>query len=723
MSDNTSADEFKLASDLNLLKEFIPPKLEEWKAKVENDLKGASYEKKMITNTYEGIDLKPIYTNEDLEQLNIGDSLPGFENFVRGKKVDGYFKNTWNVNQEMLTADAENFNTALIEALKKGQNCINLTLDSATKAGKDADYAKPDEVGDTGLSISAIKSLERAFNNIDLKKYNLSVHTGSVVLPFLSLVNSLYRSKNIKQEFIKGTISADPIFELAISGRLKYDENFIFNSMKYSIEWARINSPNLKVIGVNTLPFVNTGANSVQELAIALSTFVYYLNNLIEQGISPEDVFNNTQLTLGISTNYFMEIAKFRSVRILLNNIIKAYDLDKEKINFNIGAKSSKYFHTKLDPYVNLLRNTTQTFSAILGGVNNLTTSPFDEVIGTADNFSRRIARNTQTVLREESHLDQVIDPAGGSYFIESLTRELAKNSWEYFKKIENNGGILESLKNNFIQTEIENISAERFKDINKRKSVLVGTNMYTNVKEKSITKTKFDKDAFIKKRIEYLENFRIKGDSQKHQKVMQNLNLILNSTDYKIIDLMSEAYLNGATIGEITSTFTSSHKNGIEIKPLVQKRASEDFEELRNKSLNYKTKYGFLPSVFLANMGTIKDYRARADFAKSFFEVGGFEVLDPPGFTNINDLVNDVIDSETSIVVICSSDEKYPVLVSQITKAIKTKNEKIQIILAGYPKDQIEQHKKSGVDDFIYLGCDALKILTSLHDKIGGKG
>lgn len=722
MPDSISADKLKLDSELNLSKEFVSPTFEEWKAKVENDLKGASYEKKMITKTYEKIDLKPIYTNEDLEKLNITNSLPGFTNFARGECVNGYFANSWNVNQEIIEADAEDFNNALAKSLNNGQNCINLSLDSATKNGVDADYAKWEDVGDIGLSISAIKSLERALNNIDLNKYELSVHTGSIALPFLSLVSSFYKSRNLKPEFIKGTISADPIFELVSSGELNYDEKFIFNSMKFSIEWTKINSSNLKVIGVNTLPFINAGANNVQELAIALSIFVYYVDSLIELGISGKDIFNRTQFTLGVSTNYFMEIAKFRAVRILLNNIAEIYNFNKDKINFNIGAKTSKYYHTKLDPYVNLLRNTTLTFSAVLGGVNSISTSPFDEIIGLPDNISRRIARNTQTVLREESHLDQVIDPAGGSYFIESLTEELAKNSWEYFKKIENNGGILECLRNNFIQTEIENISAERTKDINLRKAVLVGTNMYANVKEKPINKNNFDHKKFHEKRSEYLSKFRTNGNSDKHETVIRKLNSISNSTEYKIIDLMSEAYFQGATIGEITSSLTSSHKNEIVIKPLVQKRASEDFEELRNMSLTYKSKHGFLPSVFLANMGSIKDYKARSEFSKGFFEVGGFEVFDPPGFTNIDNLVNEIMDSDTAIVVICSTDDKYPKLVPQITEAIKIKNDKIQIILAGYPKDQIEQHKNSGVDDFIYLGCDTLKILTSLHNKLGGQ-
>ena len=273
------------------------------------------------------------------------------------------------------------------------------------------------------------------------------------------------------------------------SGTLEVSEDFLFNSLKIAIEWTKENSPNLKVIGINTLPYVNAGASSVQELAIAISTFVHYVNNLSERGVSAEDVFSKTIFTFGISSNYFMDIAKFRAIRVLLENIAENYQVELGKCKPKISAKSSDYYQTNLDPYVNMLRSTTQAFSAIVGGVDSITTLPFDETIRKSDNFSRRIARNIHTILREESHLDQVIDPAGGSYFIETLTEELAKSAWNLFKQIENNGGILESLKNNFIQTEIEKVADERSKDINKRKSVIVGTNMFADIKEKKLEK------------------------------------------------------------------------------------------------------------------------------------------------------------------------------------------------------------------------------------------
>ena len=484
MSEEIPTGEFKLDKNLNLSSEFSPPSFEEWKAQVEKDLQGASYEKKLITKTYEGIDLNPIYTKNDLEKSSFALDLPGSNSFVRGHYFIGYHKKSWDVNQEIALADAEEFNSAIIEALNNGQNCINVSLDTATKLGMDADYALNSQVGDKGLSISAISSMKRAFSNIDFSTLPLYVDAGYNAVPFLSLINAHFEANNLDISELDGAITSDPIAHLAVYGDLPVKIQFIFDMMKNSIEWTKKCAPKVRTLGINTLPFVNSGANSVQELAFAISTAVFYINELTSRNISPTDAINSIQFTLGINTNYFMEIAKFRAIKVLLKNIASEYGIKDEELKLNIGAKSSTYTQTTLDPYVNMLRTTTQSFSAILGGVDSITTSPFDETVRTPDSFSRRIARNTQTILREESHLDQVIDAAGGSYYIESLTEEIAKKAWGLFQKIEEEGGIFEALKKGSIQTSIAEVAQLKEKDINKRKNVIVGTNMFADVNE-----------------------------------------------------------------------------------------------------------------------------------------------------------------------------------------------------------------------------------------------
>ena len=721
MSEEIPTEEFKLNKNLNLSSEFSPPSFEEWKAQVEKDLQGASYEKKLVTKTYEGIDLQPIYTKNDLDKSSFAEDLPGGANFVRGHYFTGYHKKSWDVKQEITLADAEEFNSAIIEALKNGQNCINVSLDTATKLGMDADYASREQVGDKGLSISAISSMKRAFNNIDLASLPLYIDAGYNSIPFLSLINAHFEAINLDISELDGSITADPIAHLAVYGELPVSIKFLFDMMKNSIEWTTKCAPKVKSIGISTLPFVNNGANSVQELAFVISTAVFYINELSSRNISPEKAINSIQFTLGVNTNYFMEIAKFRAIKVLLKNIASEYGIKDENLKLNIGAKSSTFTQTNLDPYVNMLRSTTQSFSAILGGVDNITTIPFDETLRTPDSFSRRIARNTQTILREESHLDQVIDAAGGSYYIESLTEEIAKKAWELFQKIEEDGGIFEGLKNGTIQSSVEEVAKLREKDINKRKNVIVGTNMFADVNELKLKERKLDQNEFQKKRANYLEKFRLNGSKEKHETVIEKLDTISSLNSAELIDIITEAYLLGTTIGEISSSLTSSHKEEIKIDKLNIRRASENFEELRNLASDYKTKNGSLPKVYLANYGSIKEYKGRADFSKGFFEVGGFNVIDPNGLSNTDEIVRQTIDSGALIAVICSSDDNYPEIVPVIAKGLKEKNPDIQLILAGYPKDQIEDHKKSGIDDFIFLGADVMTVLTSLFTKIGG--
>jgi methylmalonyl-CoA mutase len=721
MSEEIPTEKFELEPKLNLKSEFTPPTFEEWKEQVEKDLKGASYEKKLITKTYEGINLNPIYSKKDITNSPFIDSLPSGDNFVRGSSSSGYHGKSWDVNQEILTADVEDFNNIVLDALCKGQNCINLKLDTATKLGLDADYADTEMVGDTGLSISAINSLKRALKNIDFDSVPLYIDAGYNVIPFLSLINAYFEESNLDISKLSGSIIADPIAQLTNYNELPVDLEFVFDMMKNSVEWGNKFAGNIKTIGINTIPYLNAGANAVQELAYAMSTLVYYLNELIERGLEPENVFSKIQFSFGVSTNYFMEIAKFRAVNVLLKAIASEFGIDNKDLKLNIGAKSSEFNQTVLDPYVNMLRTTSQTFSAILGGVNYITTSPFDETLRRPDNFSRRIARNTQTILREESHLDQVIDPAGGSYYIESLTEEIAKKSWELFKEVESNGGILESLKTGFIQKSINEIFEQRQNDINKRKSVIVGTNMFADVHEKELEIRKFDQKAFQKKRSEYLKKFRVNGSTEKHQAILDKLNLIPNSNSIEIIETITEAFRIGSTIGEVTSSLYSSHKVELKINKLVKQRASEGFEKLRHLAQNYRDKNGHLPKVFLANYGSISEYKARADFSKGFFEVGGFDVIDPKGFKTTEEVVNASLESGATVIVICSTDDNYPEIVPKVVSGLKSQHKNLQIILAGYPNDQVDEHKKSGIDDFIFLGANVMEKLTNLFNKIGG--
>ncbi len=713
------AQSVKLGDKPDLKTDFAIPTFEDWKKQVEKDLKGESFDKKLITKTYEEINLQPIYTSNDIKDLPQIDNFPGFQNYLRGNSASGFIGREWEIAQEYNQALPEDLNENLRSDLNRGLNSINIVLDHPTMLGLDADQSNAGEVGKEGLSISGVRKMQVLFKDIDLTNQPINISCGFSALPITLLFTAYAHETRTTLMNIKGSITSDPYDYLLAKGDLPNSLKQIFNEIKLSTElMIKSNSP-LKTIGVSGLNFNNTGANAVQELAFTLATAVEYLNEIISRGLKADDVAKRIKFTFGIGSFYFMEVSKLRAARLLWSKILEAYEVNSENRKMFIHGKTSQFNQTYFDPFVNSLRTTTEAFSAIVGGVDSLQTNAYDEMFNESDDFSRRLARNTQIILKEESHLDQVIDPAGGSFFVEKLTDDIANAAWKLFQSIEENGGMLKAIQSGYILEEINKVAEAKKKDFAKRKSVLVGTNMYANPKEEMMEIKKKDYEAIYKKRVEYIQKYRITGEDKKHQSILAKLQKIADTKTYDLIDDAIEAFLEGASLGEVSKSIRSSAETGIKVSPLNKFRLVEIFEDLRIASENYKKQTGSKPKVFLATMGPLKQFKARADFSRAFFEVGGFEIVYPNGFATTDEAVKSAVESKAQAVVICSTDDTYPELVPPIVNGIKEKSKDITIILAGYPKDQIEEHKKSGVDDFIYLGADAHQILSSLLKRI----
>ena len=715
------AQEVKLGDKPDLRKDFSVTTFEDWKKQVEKDLKGESFDKKLITKTYEEINLQPLYTSNDIKDIPQVNNFPGFDNYLRSSNYSGYSFRSWEIAQEYNQALPEDLNEALRTDLKRGLNSINIVLDNPTQLGIDADQSEAGEVGKDGLSISGVRKMQVLFKDIDLTNQPINISCGFSALPITLLFTAYANETRTSLMNIKGSITSDPYDYLLTKGELPISLKQIFDEMRLSTElMIKSNSP-IKTIGVSGLPFNNCGSNSVQELAFTLATAVEYLNEMISRGLKVDDVAKRIKFTFGIGSFYFMEISKLRAARMLWSKILEAYEVIEENRKIFIHGKTSQFNQTYFDPFVNSLRTTTEAFSAIVGGVDSLQTNAYDESFNASDDFSKRLARNTQIILKEESHLDEVIDPAGGSFFVEKLTDDIANAAWKLFQTIEEKGGMLKAIQSGFVQDEITKIAELKKKDFAKRKSVLVGTNMYANPKEEMMEIKKIDLNSIYKKRVEYIQKYRITGDNKKHSSILEKLQKIADTKSYDLIDNAIDAFLEGASLGEISKSIRASTDKGISISPLKQFRLSEMFEELRIASENFEKKTGSKPKVFLATMGPLKQFKGRADFSRAFFEVGGFEIIypDSSGFATTDEAVNAAINSKAQVVVICSTDDTYPELVPPIVNGIKEKSKDVSVILAGYPKDQIEEHKKSGVDDFIYLGADVHKVLSTLLNKI----
>jgi methylmalonyl-CoA mutase len=540
------ANEVKPGDKPDLKKDFPVPSFEEWKKQVEKDLKGESFDKKLTTNTYEGINLQPIYTQQDVEELPQTHTFPGFEHFLRGSNFSGYNGRAWEIAQEYNQALPEDLNEALKYDLDRGLNSINIVLDNPTQLGLDADQSKSGEVGNGGLSISGVRKMQVLFKDIDLTNQPININGGFSALPITLLFKAYADETRTSLMNIKGSITSDPYEYLLTKGELPISTKQIFDEIKLAAElMIKSNSP-VKTIGVSGMAFNNSGASALQELAFTLAAAVEYLQEMIDRGLKADDAAKRMKFTFGIGSFYFMEIAKLRAARMLWNKILEAYGVKEENRKVFIHGKTAQFNQTYFDPYVNMLRTTIETFSAIAGGADSIHTNPFDETFNDSSSFSRRIARNTQIILKEESHLDQVIDPAGGSYFVEKLTDDIAKAAWKLFQTVEDNGGMFKAIQSGFVHEEISKVAEAKKKDFAKRKSVLVGTNMYANPKEETMELIKSDLNAIYKKRVEYIQKYRVTGNNVKHTGILEKLQKIADTNSYDMIENAVDAYLDG---------------------------------------------------------------------------------------------------------------------------------------------------------------------------------
>lgn len=677
----------ELLDDIN---EFPVPDYEEWKQVTVQSLKGASFEK-LLTKTYEGITLNPMYQKNVLEQIPYIDSLPGDFPFHRGTKAVRDSELPWLVNQEVVYPHPKKTNEAIRHDLENGQTGIHLILNDATVSGTF------DKLSKKGVVIQNVEDMHDLFENIDLERFPIYVHTGAISLPFLALFTAYLKEKQIFLGNVKGSIGADPIGSFVVKGSLPYSLSSVYDVMAKTTEWAIHYIPNLSTIHVQGQPYHNGGGSAVEELAFSLATAVEYVDQMLERGLSIDDVASKITFSFSIGSNVFMEIAKFRSARLLWANIVKAFGGNLNSQKTYIHAETSKWNKTIYDPHVNILRGAIEAFTGAVAGVDSMHVAPFDEWVNTIPSeFARRIARNTQIILQEEAHLGKVNDPAGGSWYVEALTNELAKKAWELFQQVEAKGGMSSALQMGFPQKRIAEIAKKREENILRRKDVLVGTNKYANPSE-TVRK---EKDSS-------------KVDAIEQKSGNSAVQSFAWTKDARIDDAVKAAQ-NGVTIFEMFDGLQLENQE-LQIESIPQKRGAEPFEQLRLAMENHMQKSGKREKVFVTNMGPIAEYKAREDFVRGFFEVGGFEVISNQSFTTVEEAVRAANESGANTIVICSKDESYPQVVLPLLESLAHENKTIYV--AGkLSEEEFEKYKQAGLEDVIHMQSNIYDVLVKLQ-------
>ena len=694
------------------LDEFTPPTDEEWKAACEALLKGAPFEKKMFTKTYEGITFDPMYTRKHTEDILPKGVMPGMGDYLRGVDAAGYIGKPWGIAQACdETLPAEN-NELLRHEHDKGATIYHIVLDTASRACVDARQAEA--VGDTGTSVTTVEDMHVLLTGLDLAKFPLYVYAGANAVPLLALVAAARRASGEDMAEVRGIVGADPIGALAADGKLPASLDAHYDSLAAAARWATVNAPHLRTVFVRSDVYSNGGANDVQEVASVLATATAYLRALCERGLTIDEAASQIAFAFSMGANFFLQIAKLRAVRPLWAQIVGAFGGSAEAQKMRIHARPALFFKTIYDPYVNMLRNTTEIFSGVVGGIDSFESAPFDEPIRKGDEFSRRIARNVQIMLQEEFGLLQPIDPAGGSWAVETLTRQMKEKIWAEFQRIEKEGGIVAALRTGSLQESVAAVLAARFKNADLRRDRIVGNNMYPNMTE-TLLETRAEDTAALKAQRTadidaYLSDIDVKHLGEALASLRQ-----AHSVDNAV-----EAALAGATIAELMTAVTEG--NGAEtVTAIAPHRWSERFEALRQRTEEYKAEKNDNVKIFLANMGPIPQHKARADFTTGFLQVGAFEVLGNDGFKTVEEAADAARASGADAVVICSTDATYPEIVPALAPKLHEVLPKARVFLAGAaPKDLLETYKEAGIDEYISVRANCYEILESLQKQKG---
>ena len=620
--------------DKGLFSEFPPVNKQEWENVINEDLKGADYEKKLIWKTLEGFNVNPYYRAEDIQDLNFLKVNPGEAPYLRGNKKN---HNDWDIRQDINYNNPDISNKIALDAIQKGATSIGFKV---------KDIVTSD---DMNILLKGIDCTKVKINFISSRSYPKTLEL------FISYLNS----QKIDSRKIYGSLNFDPLSYLLLNG--DYYTTFENNmaEAEYILNLCNKELPNFKIITVNGNLFHNAGSTIVQELAFTLASAHEYIYNLMQEGEKIDQISKKLIFSFAVGSNYFLEIAKIRAARLLWAKIVEQYKPESEEaMKIFVHNTTSLWNKTVYDPNVNMLRTTTEAMSAAIGGADSITVTPYDECYKESDDFSERIARNQQIILKEESYLDKIVDPSAGSYYIENLTDSIAYHAWELFKKVEEMGGFNKAVKSGFVQDEIEKIALMRQMEFANRKTIILGTNQYPNLNENVIEKIQQEENEEVKK-----------------------------PAKYKILNIH---------------------------------RGAEPFEELRLATEIFVNEGNKKPSVFLFSYGNLSMRKARAMFATNFFGCAGYEIIDNAGFNSIESGIEAAIESKAEIIVICSSDDEYIEIVPPIAKKLKATKQNLHITLAGYPKEQIEEYKKAGVDEFIHVKSNIIETLKKYHEFIG---
>ncbi|OOY03492.1 methylmalonyl-CoA mutase [Thioclava sp. F28-4] len=680
-------------------------KKEDWRKLAEKELRGRPFED-LTWNTLEGIAVKPLYTEEDVDGLDHLGTMPGLSPFTRGPRATMYAGRPWTIRQYAGFSTAEESNAFYRKALAAGQQGVSVAFDLATHRGYDSDHPRVEgDVGKAGVAIDSVEDMKILFDGIPLDQISVSMTMNGAVIPILANFIVTGEEQGHDRSVLSGTIQNDILKEFMVRNTYIYPPEPSMRIIADIIEYTSNEMPRFNSISISGYHMQEAGANLVQELAYTLADGREYVRTAIKAGMDVDKFAGRLSFFFAIGMNFFMEAAKLRAARLLWSRIMEEFEPKKPQSSMlRTHCQTSGVSLAEQDPYNNVIRTAYEAMSAALGGTQSLHTNALDEAIALPTEFSARIARNTQLILQEETGITNVVDPLAGSYYVESLTAELAEKAWELIEEVEEMGGMTKAVASGMPKLRIEETAARRQALIDRGEDVVVGVNKYRRETEDELDILDIDNAKVRDNQIARLEKMRASRDEAACEAALTELTRRA-SEGGNLLEAAVEAARARASVGEISMAMEKVFgRHRAEVKTLAGVYGAaydgdEGFAQIQKDVETFAEEEGRRPRMLVVKMGQDGHDRGAKVIATAFADIG-FDVDVGPLFQTPEEAAQDAIDNDVHVVGISSQAAGHKTLAPKLIEALKEKGAEDIIVICGgvIPQQDYDYLKKAGV-------------------------
>ncbi len=659
--------------------EFEKPSLDDWAARAVEELKGRNVDE-LVLPTPEGIDVKALYTAKDLEEIEHLEELPGFAPFMRGPRATMYAGRPWTLRQYAGFSTAEESNAFFRGNLEAGQTGLSVAFDLATHRGYDSDHPRVEgDVGKAGVAIDTVEDMKILFDSIPLDRISVSMTMNGAVLPVMAMFVVAAEEQGVSQEQLSGTIQNDILKEFMVRNTYIYPPEPSMRIVSDIIGYTAKRMPRFNPVSISGYHMQEAGATSVQELAYTIADGIEYVRAAIASGLDVDEFAPRLSFFFCLGMNFFMEIAKLRAARVLWATLMKRHfsPKDERSMCLRTHCQTSGVSLTFQDPYNNIVRTTIEALAGVLGGTQSLHTNAFDEALGLPTEFSARIARNTQLILREETDVTKVVDPLAGSYYLESLTASLIEEATKLIDEVESAGGMTKAVESGLPKRRIEESAARRQARMDRGEDIIVGVNKYVPAQDSDVEVLDIDNAAVRNNQIERLERVRQDRDEKRCREALQTLTSGAGDQAKNLLALAIEAARARATVGEISDALEQVYSRHRAVSHSIAGvygsayEGDEGFARIQEEVARFAEGEGRRPRILVVKLGQDGHDRGAKIIATAFADVG-FDVDVGPLFQTPEEAAKQAVENDVHIIGVSSQAAGHRTLVPQLIEALK---------------------------------------------------